>query len=69
MVLGRFLRFRLLQDTFLISIYDKRDALLPAVVFEAQPLVILARQPDGAIIHLFTINSVNLQFFTRAEVV
>jgi len=69
LVLGCFLRFRLLQGTFEIGIYDKRDALLLAVVLEAQPLVILARQSDCTVIHLSAIHSVSLQFFTRAEVV
>jgi len=69
LVLGCVLRFRLLQGTFKIGIYHKRDALLPAVVLEAQLLVILARQPDRAVVHLPAIHIVGLQFFTRAEVV
>jgi len=62
LVLGRV--FRLLQGTFEIGIYDKRDALLPAVILEAQPLVILARQFDRAVVHLPTIHSVSFQLFT-----
>jgi len=60
LVVGFFLHFCLLQNTFLVSVYYIRDALLLAVVAEAQPLVILARQPDGAIIHFPVIHSVNL---------
>jgi len=67
-VAGRFLRFRLLQDTFEIGVNDEWHSFLPTVVLETQPLVILARQPDGAIIYLFAIHSVGLQFFARAKV-
>jgi len=57
---GRFLRFRLLQDTFQVGVNDERHSFLPAVVLEAQPLVILTRQPDRAVIHLPAIHSVSL---------
>jgi len=67
LVLGRVLR--LLQGTFEISVYYKRDALLPAVVLEAQPLVILARQLDRAVVHLSAIHSMGFQLFTRTEIV
>jgi len=42
--------------------------LLRAVVLEAQPLVILARQPDGAIIHLPAIQR-EPPVFAQAKVV
>jgi len=38
------------------------------VVLETQPLVIFARQPDRAVVHLPAIHSVSLQFCARAEI-
>jgi len=69
LVTGCFLRFRLLQDTFQVGVNDEWHSFPPAVVHETQPLVTLAWQLDGAIIHLSAIHSVGLQFFARAEVV
>jgi len=69
LVFVAFFRFRLLQDTFQVGVNDEWNALLPAVVLEAQVLVILTRQPNDAIIYLSTIHSVSLQFFARAEIV
>jgi len=63
LVAGRFLRFRFLQDTFQVGVNDEWHLFLPTVVLETQPLVILARRSDGAIIHLSAIHSVSLQFF------
>jgi len=69
LVAGRFLRFRLFQDTFQVGVNDEWHSFLPPVVLETQPLVILVWQPDGAIIHLPAIYSVSFQFFARAKVV
>jgi len=46
--------------------YDKRDTLLP-VVLETQPLVILARQPDRAVVHLPAIHRVSLQILLKLK--
>jgi len=59
----------LFQNTFQVGVNDERNALLLAVILEAQPLVILTRQPDGTVVHLPAIQCVSLQFFVGAEIV
>jgi len=48
---------------------DKWDALLIAVISKFEPLVVLARQSDDAVVDLLTVYFVQLQFFARTEVI
>jgi len=53
----------LLQDALKVGVHDKWDLFLPAVIIKAQPLIVFARQPDCAVVHLTAIHSVSLQLF------
>jgi len=49
----------LFQDALKVGVHDKWDSFLPAVVVETQPLVV-ARQPNRAVVHLTAVCRVDL---------
>ena len=47
--------FRLGQHALQVGVDDEWKALFPVVVVEREPLVVLARQPDSALVYLAAI--------------
>jgi len=56
------------QNAFQVSVDNKWKPLLPIRVVELEPLVLIARQSDSAIVHLSAVDRMRLQLAVRIKI-